>query len=100
MATRKPEITLDATGIYLGDDFYAWQDVREEQVVIKSTCGQSDHSGIGGASARSGGPYFTFYHFDYYIAIPLTALDISITQMDRLLYLCRGRYERASSMFR
>jgi len=92
----KPSLIIDCKGIYSSEfEFFAWENIREEAIVIKSfKHSQQGAFGVVGNGNSRRRAFLTFYIDDEYIAIPLHQMKEDTTQIDLLLYIHRGRYEQ------
>ena len=90
------QITLSNESLYPeGMPIYSWGDVHDEAVVTKSSGHTNDGGNSFGRGYASTEAYFSFYTTNSYVAIPLTDYNITLEQLDILLYTYRGRYEQA-----
>lgn len=83
-------LQLNAAGIRLSEtSFYAWNEVRGAEVVYKSY--SSDRIFY---SIESNKPAFGFHCREGYIEIPLEETNVTISELDYLLYVFQGRFDQ------
>ena len=88
---KVPMISISDKGIETRQyGFYPWSDISHEAVATKSLVRSSRR--LGGERSAGTREAFFFVCPDGHIEIPLSELDITASELDRMLCIHRGRY--------